>query len=632
MGGTLEPGQHGNPWGAPDQGAPWHVPEPGQPGGPPAEGYPPTGQPGEPGYPPADTGYPAAGPPTAGYPAAGYPAAGHGMPGQADPGQGFPGQGGYPPGGYGTGGYPSQQFGGPPPPAGPPAPRKGRGLLIGGIAAVLVLALCGGLLAVLFTRGGDGATFEDPAKRQARLAGEDLAKAASALSLDPGATYKGSYTADGDEIEVTARVTNSGWMYATLKIDGAGVVALSNGPRTYLKAPKAYWSSNGAPRDTVDDYAKRWVLVPPDQLGADLSRVLAPGILGADLAAAAERGEAAGGATSKIGDTDVREVLTPQATVYVTTSEPHRVVRIATPKDDSDVSPSGRSRGFLRPAYAPAGSDLPRYQAPEGPEEFEFDVTGLSEQEVTGLFRELEKRLNELKNSIDSQVTFSLRGGITLKPCTVSACVATVTIGNSVSSKSRYLAVKQNVQATVTINFTLDGRPVKVCHVAKAMKPNGSAKVTCRATYSVPADGRTHRILAVARAVATATVSADLKRMFADLKAERDKGAPKPPGKEADLGPKWKPCNPATIEDDKGGCEKVAAKIKSQIGGESHTIRPPSGARSLGKYRGYDTPWANHEVVVKDGRVYDAWTGRHGEPIAVYKSRWEYGDVLNFGF
>ncbi|MGH3647065.1 MAG: hypothetical protein ACRDTM_07805 [Micromonosporaceae bacterium] len=556
MGGTLgSPGQHGNPWGAPDQGAPWHVPE----SSPPYQPQP----------------------------------------------------------------YPAQpQWAATPAPPTPPTPKRSNPRWwIGGIAGFVVLALGCTLLAALFTGGDGGARFEDPAKRQARLSGEALAAAASALSQDAAVRYAGSYTDGDDEIAVTAQITNDGWLSAKLTVDDTDVAVLSNGTRSYVKAPKAYWTSHGAPRDTVGDYAKRWVLVPADDLGIDLS-LLAPGAFGSDLAALVQRGEVAGGAVSKIDGTAVREVLTPDVTAYVTTAEPHRVVRIAAPKERGGMSPSGRRHGWLRPAYAP-----------ETPDEFEFDVTGLSEEEVVSLFDELEKRVQQLKTSIDSQVTFSLGGGITLSPCTVAGCVANVTISNRVSSSSPYAKIQRSVRATVTISFTLDGAPVgRPCRIPKTMKPNGSATVRCGVSYVVPRDGRTHRVVATAHTVAAATVTADIKRMFDDLRAERARGKPKPPGKDADLGGKWMPRDPKGIPDDKGGCEKCAADIQKRIGGEIKTITQPHGGGWMGPYRGYDTPWKSHVVVVKNGRVYDAWTSRYGEPIDVYKSRWAYGDVLKFGF
>lgn len=42
--------------------------------------------------------------------------------------------------------------------------------------------------------------------------------------------------------------------------------------------------------------------------------------------------------------------------------------------------------------------------------------------------------------------------------------------------------------------------------------------------------------------------------------------------------------------------------------------------------------WAHHTVVVKDGRVYDQFTGSEGLPIEEWKSLWDYTDEIDFGF
>lgn len=48
---------------------------------------------------------------------------------------------------------------------------------------------------------------------------------------------------------------------------------------------------------------------------------------------------------------------------------------------------------------------------------------------------------------------------------------------------------------------------------------------------------------------------------------------------------------------------------------------------------GYKAPgWSSHQVVLKDGMVYDALTGPNGMPASTYKQMWEYRDILNFGF
>jgi len=36
--------------------------------------------------------------------------------------------------------------------------------------------------------------------------------------------------------------------------------------------------------------------------------------------------------------------------------------------------------------------------------------------------------------------------------------------------------------------------------------------------------------------------------------------------------------------------------------------------------------------VVKNGRVFDKFTGYQGLPAAEYKALWEYRDVIKFGF
>ncbi len=557
------------------------------------------------------------------------------------PGPGGPGTAGGP-GGSGDPGAPS-----PPPWARgyqqPPAtpPKRGNKLLIfGGIGAVVVLGLLCALLAALLP-GGGGATFsDDPAKHQSSLAASDLTAAAAELSHNPGVRYAGSFRdKHGDEVTVDARLTNLGWTRATLSRYSTKLSVLSNGKRTYLKADKTYWSSHGAPRESVATYARHWVRISPDDLGIDLSRALSPGALAADLELAVERGEVRGGTETTLDGVKVRKIHTRYATVYVTVAAPQHVVRIAS-RDAASPGPSGKGGSAVAPALnrAPpatggalgdgaAAGPVERILGPAGPEDFEFDVSGLSPDEVKSLFKELEKRVAELKSSVDSQVTFSMNGGITLKPCTVTHCTAVVSMSNSVTTSSPYLVVKRPVVAVVTIRMTLDGRPVRTCNTSREMRPNGKATVKCLAVYSVPADGRTHHIEAIASAVARATVSADLKQMFADLKTERTKGPAKLPGKDGDLGSRWKPCDPSTIPDDKGGCEKVADKIQKRIGGKRCVLKAPGNLR-LGSYRGYENRWFDHTIVVKDGRAYDAWTSRYGEPLEVYLSQWDYADLL----
>jgi hypothetical protein len=106
------------------------------------------------------------------------------------------------------------------------------------------------------------------------------------------------------------------------------------------------------------------------------------------------------------------------------------------------------------------------------------------------------------------------------------------------------------------------------------------------------------------------------------------------PGKSRPLriGPRW----PARDINDpvcRVGCERVAGQIEKLIGGEIEQINPGlPGARYLGKYRTVDLKWTFHQVVVKNGRVYDAFTGYLGASISEYKAFWENADVIDFGF
>jgi hypothetical protein len=93
----------------------------------------------------------------------------------------------------------------------------------------------------------------------------------------------------------------------------------------------------------------------------------------------------------------------------------------------------------------------------------------------------------------------------------------------------------------------------------------------------------------------------------------------------------WKP---ADIKDSKNwnGCEKAAQEIKDLIGGEVKRITPADPKASLGPYRGVSQGWHHHEVVVKNGRVFDKFTGSAGATIQEYKALWEYAGGINFGF
>ncbi|WP_327408704.1 polymorphic toxin-type HINT domain-containing protein [Streptomyces sp. NBC_01281] len=96
-----------------------------------------------------------------------------------------------------------------------------------------------------------------------------------------------------------------------------------------------------------------------------------------------------------------------------------------------------------------------------------------------------------------------------------------------------------------------------------------------------------------------------------------------------DLGANWVPKTPEQVCG-KGGCTEVAKGIQDRIGGTVTRLTDKYGAPWLGKFRGVDSGWQYHDVLVKDGRVFDATTSRYGEPLDEYRSHFEYGDDLVF--
>ncbi|MDQ1038611.1 hypothetical protein QFZ75_005027 [Streptomyces sp. V3I8] len=81
-----------------------------------------------------------------------------------------------------------------------------------------------------------------------------------------------------------------------------------------------------------------------------------------------------------------------------------------------------------------------------------------------------------------------------------------------------------------------------------------------------------------------------------------------------------------------GGCDVCAENIKKSLGGGKIVHIKPVDEMYLPKYRGVDSGWQFHVVVVLNDRVYDAWTGRAGDSVAEYKAQWARHHLIDFGF
>gem|GEM_PF-3954354 len=396
-------------------------------------------------------------------------------------------------------------------------------MLLGtGIAVLLVVLAAASVLAVT-TRGGHragpgataGTATSAPAARSA------FGAALADLVDTPAAHYTGSIQAPGGAaVPVDATVSNEGRVQAVLTVDGELVQLVTASGRTFVRATPGYWASRVASAATAAEYGAQWVEVPPDTFGVDLGTVLAPGLLARALDPQAGLQRPTVGDPVPVGTVRAWPVRTGGLTVYVGTDRPYRIVRVTS--GDTGASPdrtSGhpRDRGRTVPARASTGR-------------FTVDLAGVRGAGVDEFFRTLQARIAELSAALDSQVHFSLRGTVTLAPCGTHGCQANVTLADEVDVTSTYLRAQRPVSATVTIDMTLDGRPVKTCVNAVTMAPNGTVVTTCFAGYTIPPERNptTHLVRAVARAVARAVIDADLQRMAADLAQEQQRQAPSP--------------------------------------------------------------------------------------------------------
>lgn len=344
-----------------------------------------------------------------------------------------------------------------------------------------------------------------------------LGDAATNLSHTPGARYIGTVTSTtGDKIQVDIKTTNNGSLYGTLIQDNEkfGVLTVDNG--TYLKASKSFWSEHGVPDHVIDEYTKRWVKVPDNELGISIQKLLAPSLLGQQLRREASSHQFISGPETTFKGVKVRRVDTPQGTLFVTIEAPQRIIHIETTPASIFTTPPVTEE-IVPVLFQATASDADNSS-------YGLDVSNLPPPQIDDLYKQLQDTVQDLKNSIDSQVQFALNGSITLAPCTSFGCTANLIISNSVLSNSPYLQASQPVTASITVNFTLDGSPIGGCpDMVKTMPPNGSTAVECSVSYSIPpAENPTmHTVEATAFAFAQAIISADIPRIIDDLKKEQ---------------------------------------------------------------------------------------------------------------
>lgn len=370
----------------------------------------------------------------------------------------------------------------PPPPRRPPLdPRRVRRVVL---TILVSLALAGGLVIVLAFLPSQRSPLDDTGSREWKNA-SDTTTGASYLALTPMLHVTGDYKLDDGDATLDLRVSNLGSMRGTVEVGGEKVKVLTSGKRSFARASESFWSDQGAPADALEQYGKHWVKVDPDFLGVDFAKKFNPSALSSEvyddaLAAPVRRGD-----TTTVNGHKATAMRTDNYTAYVADSPDHQVLAL---QDDNG----------------------------------KIDIDRVPREHIDEFMDDLEKKFQDLKKALDSQVTFTLDGEITLAPCSNSGCTANVTMENTVSSSSPYVKADQPVHAAITITMTLDGSLVQTCEKTVTMKPNGTGETTCSASYYIPPSDKpkTYTVRAEALAVARAVVTGDIKKMIADAADE----------------------------------------------------------------------------------------------------------------
>jgi hypothetical protein len=397
-----------------------------QPGSwpPPAGNTPQWQQPGPPAPPPGGAWPPPGGP--------GYPG-GPGMPG----GPAGPGGPGGPGGPSPWGGAPP----GPPQPYGfgqpPQPPKKGNGAIIaavaGGLALIIVIVI---VIAVAGGGGkdGDGHVAEDPVAASGKTASE----AGQGLGQSAGLVYTGTY--GGGPASFT--VTKAGTARGSYSSHGSLVSRVDVDGTSYIKAGTNFWTSEGETSTTAAKANGKWAKAPTSATDLDLA-----GLSPAKLSQALQQsGNDPGATTTAINGTSTLKISASQITYYITTSKPHRLLRI---------------EGY-------AGGD-----------QYSLDVKPLDATAMGPVFTQLRGDVQGLTDAYDPGITILPVGKMSFGSCSETGCTIHGTVRPSVLGSSN-----ATVHVKMSVRFWGNGGTVSTCTDTATAKPSQSVKVSCRTSGS----------------------------------------------------------------------------------------------------------------------------------------------------
>jgi len=347
------------------------------------------------------------------------------------------------------------------------------------------------------------------------LAQRAFDEAVGALAARPLMRYVSTVAgADGEEVSVA--VTRSGSVYGTSTIDGRKMTFAALGGKLYVRTSKQVWQDLGAKPNEANQFANRFVVTDPADVGFDPGALLPPEKVAARLREEAATQQGQDGAQPgepppsgepqlnrkrveqmKLDDgTEVYRIPVGKYTADVTVAQPHRLV-------STDV-PLGQAGG--NPLLPSGARTL---------------FTEMGEQQVRQLFASLSKAARGVRNAGVLVPNFELRQGNGNLNCAVGGkCTAKVPVSNSYSGGKNVPVTQFDV--TMRVTMSASGLGTRTCSDRAGMKPNSSITMACTADFKLEPSytPRSYPVRATWRISATARYKPQVAKLEAAVQRE----------------------------------------------------------------------------------------------------------------
>lgn len=326
-----------------------------------------------------------------------------------------------------------------------------------------------------------------------------LNEIADSTYLTKGLRFRGTLTdPEGKKLRLDATVLNAGTVSGSVTRGGARAEMFGTDDKLFLRAGPAYWKSSGFSDEQVAGFLGHWVRVSPAEIGLDVPHTLAPRLLAIQLRQSPQDSQQ----LVNLKGEPALKTSTGTERVYLTMRAPRRVLRV-----EIDPPPS---------RFAPAGPVEPLAMANDGAQ---LDVDDVPASDVQSLLTKLDAKVKEVAASVDSRVRLS--GSLNLSACTPNGCVATVTVHYGVIPDPYVKPGPAN--ATLTVRWTLDGRPVGTCGAAAVLRPESTTPMSCGVSYFLPPEvqPRQHQVEALGQLQVSGTAKIEVNQILNDLKKER---------------------------------------------------------------------------------------------------------------